>query len=231
MPALKSYSFDGCGRFGLSIYLDSVALCAPDQRQASHNGAHIDPGKEAIGSSRYFVRRPARHWSFNMQVEYRQAMEFTRFRFFRSCSHSSPDSKAVDGFAGLPGPSIQSMIHSFSRLGSFAGGSGKPRGVKSGSPLRHRMYMQGVSSSNLLVECAISVQSWAHHCAGGGDERAQQFAFRAHDANFFRVHLDALSERAAHRRRLRSNLESMTISISDPFARLPRSSTSATENF
>ena len=36
---------------------------------------------------------------------------------------------------------------------------------------------------------------------------------------------------SAHRRRLRSNLESMTISISDPFARLPRSSTSATENF
>src|SRR5262245_57888182 len=33
-------------------------------------------------------------------------------------------------------------------------------------------------------------------CARCGDERAQQYAFRAHDANFFRVHFDALGERA-----------------------------------
>ena len=33
-------------------------------------------------------------------------------------------------------------------------------------------------------------------CAGYGDERTQQCAFRPHDANLFRVHLDALGERA-----------------------------------
>ncbi len=38
-------------------------------------------------------------------------------------------------------------------------------------------------------------------------------------------------DRSTHRRRLRSNLGSITISMSGPFARLPPSSTSATENF
>ncbi len=33
-------------------------------------------------------------------------------------------------------------------------------------------------------------------CAGRSDERPQQRAFRPHDANFLRVHLDALGERA-----------------------------------
>ena len=33
-------------------------------------------------------------------------------------------------------------------------------------------------------------------CARSGDERAQQYAFRTHDANFFRVDFDALGERA-----------------------------------
>jgi len=33
-------------------------------------------------------------------------------------------------------------------------------------------------------------------CARGSDKRAQEHAFRSHDANFFRVHLDALGQRA-----------------------------------
>jgi hypothetical protein len=32
--------------------------------------------------------------------------------------------------------------------------------------------------------------------AGSGDQRAQEHAFRSHDANFFRVHFDELGQRA-----------------------------------
>src|SRR5262249_53453079 len=52
--------------------------------------------------------------------------------------------------------------------------------ISSGAPLR---YKTGHSKT-----CRFSARC--------GDERAQQYAFRPHDANFFRVHLDALRERA-----------------------------------
>ena len=52
--------------------------------------------------------------------------------------------------------------------------------ISSGAPLRYRT---GHSKA-------------CRFCARPDDERPQQCAFRPHDANFFRVHLDALGERA-----------------------------------
>ncbi len=57
---------------------------------------------------------------------------------------------------------------------------------------RQRPHVRIVSGARVRYRTGHS--KTCRFCAGRSDERAQERAFRPHDANFFRVHLDALGQ-------------------------------------
>jgi hypothetical protein len=67
-------------------------------------------------------------------------------------------------------------------------------GIEGTALRRQRSHVRIVSGAPLRYKTGHA--KTRRFCARSGDERAQEYAFCPHDANFFRVHFDALGERA-----------------------------------